>query len=55
MNIYRIRTILNIVFIFGAIATVACYYTVEDFHVCIYVGAASIFVKLVEFMLRFLF
>lgn len=55
MNVYKIRTILNIVFIIGAIASVVCYYAVEDRHVFIYVCSASIFVKLVEFMLRFLF
>lgn len=55
MDIYKIRTILNIVFIIGAIASVACYYGVEDRHVFIYVCSASIFVKLVEFLLRFFF
>ncbi|MBQ4521158.1 MAG: hypothetical protein II999_11230 [Bacteroidaceae bacterium] len=55
MNTYRIRTILNIVFIIGAIASVICYYGVEDRHVFLYVCSASIFVKLVEFLLRFLF
>ena len=55
MDTYKIRTILNIVFIIGAIASVACYYGVENRHVFIYVCSASIFVKLVEFLLRFLF
>ncbi len=55
MNVYKIRSILNIVFIIGAIASVICYYTVDDWHVFIYVCSASIFVKLVEFLLRFLF
>ncbi len=55
MDTYKIRSILNIVFIIGAIASVICYYAVEDRHVFIYVCSASIFVKLVEFLLRFLF
>lgn len=55
MNVYKIRNILNIVFIIGAIASVICYYTVDDYHVFIYVCSAAIFVKLAEFLLRFLF
>lgn len=55
MNVYKIRTILNIVFLIGAVASIICYFAVEDRHVFIYVCSASIFVKLVEFMLRFLF
>ena len=55
MNVYKIRSILNIVFIIGAIASVICYYGVEDRHVFLYVCSASIFVKLVEVFLRFLF
>ena len=55
MNVYRIRTILNLVFLIGAIASIICYYGVEDRHVFFYVCSASIFVKLVEFLLRFLF
>lgn len=55
MDTYRIRTILNIVFLIGAATSVICYYAVEDYHVFLYVCLASIFVKLVEFLLRFLF
>lgn len=55
MDTYRIRTILNIVFLVGAIASVICYFAVEDHHVFIYVCSASLFVKLAEFLLRFLF
>ena len=55
MDIIQIRKILNIVFLIGAIASICCYYAVEDRHVFIYVCSASIFVKLVEFLLRFLF
>ena len=55
MNTDTIRSILNIVFIIGAIASVICYYAVEDRHVFIYVCSAAIFVKLAEFLLRFLF
>lgn len=53
MNIHKTRSLLNIVFIIGAIASVICYYTVEDRHVFIYVTAVAIFIKLIEFFLRF--
>lgn len=55
MDTYRIRTILNIVFLIGAVASIICYFAVEDFHVFLYVCSAAIFVKLTEFLLRFLF
>ena len=54
MDIIRIRKILNIVFLIGAVASILCYYSIEDRHIFIYVCSASIFVKLVEFLLRFL-
>ncbi|MBQ8866546.1 MAG: hypothetical protein IJ013_02330 [Bacteroidaceae bacterium] len=55
MDTYRIRTILNIVFLIGAVASIICYFAVDDWHVFFYVCSASLFVKLVEFLLRFLF
>lgn len=55
MDTNRIRAILNIVFMIGAVASVICYYTVDDWYVFLYVCSAAIFVKLVEFLLRFLF
>ena len=54
MNNDTIRSILNIVFIILAIASVITYFVVEDFITFIYVCAAAIFVKLCEFFLRFM-
>ncbi|MBQ8360867.1 MAG: hypothetical protein IJX44_02845 [Bacteroidaceae bacterium] len=54
MNTHQIRNILNIVFIIGAIASVITYYTVDDRLIFIYVSAASIFVKGIEYIVRFL-
>lgn len=54
MNTSQVRTILNIIFMIGAIAAVITYYTVEDKHIFIYVSSAAIFVKIIEFILRFM-
>lgn len=54
MSTNQIRLLLNTLFIIGAIASVICYYAVEDRHVFLYVCSASIFVKLIEFIIRFL-
>ena len=50
MNTDTIRSILNIVFIILAIASVITYFVVEDFITFIYVCAAAIFVKLCELL-----
>jgi len=55
MNIDSIRSILNIVFIVLAIVSVITYFVAEDFITFVYVCTAAIFVKLVEFFLRFMF
>ena len=54
MNTEIIRSILNIVFIVAAIASVITYFVVEDFTTFIYVCSAAIFCKLCEFFLRFM-
>ena len=54
MSTDTIRTILNMVFIVLAIASVITYFVVEDFITFIYVCAAAIFCKLCEFFLRFM-
>ena len=54
MNTDTIRTILNMVFIVLAIASVITYFVVEDFKTFIYVCGAVIFCKLCEFFLRFM-
>ena len=54
MNTDLIRTVLNIIFLILAVASVITYFVVEDFKTFIYVCAAAIFVKLSEFFLRFM-
>ena len=55
MNTDTLRSILNIVFIVLAIASVITYFVVEDFITFIYVCSAAILIKLCEFFLRFMF
>lgn len=54
MNTNLIRNILNIIFMVLALAAVLTYFFVSDFTVFIYVCAAAIFTKLIEFFLRFM-
>lgn len=54
MNTTKIRTILNILFMIGAFASVILYFTVEDRMLFFYVCGAAIFLKFVEFILRFM-
>lgn len=55
MNPDKIRNILNILFMILAVAAIVTYFAVgkEDFKTFIYVCAAAIFVKLMEFYIRF--
>jgi hypothetical protein len=55
MNTHLIRNILNIVFIVLAVISVITYFVAEDFITFVYVCSAAIFVKLMEFFLRFMF
>ena len=54
MDTEKIRSILNIVFMLLALASVITYFVVEDYTTFIYVCAAAIFCKLCEFFLRFM-
>lgn len=54
MDSYKIRNILNIVFMILAVASVIVYFT-SDFMTFIYVAAVAIFVKVIEFIIRFTF
>ncbi|MBQ9884449.1 MAG: hypothetical protein Q4D30_04190 [Bacteroidales bacterium] len=54
MNPIKIRNILNTVFMILAIAAVIIYF-VADFQTFIYVAAVAIFIKVVEFIIRFTF
>ena len=54
-NIDKIRAILNILFLVGAVASVILYITSgDDKTVFFYVCSASLFVKVLEFVFRFL-
>ena len=55
MNPDKIRNVLNILFMILALAAIIIYFVIgtEDFKVFIYVCGAAIFVKLMEFFIRF--
>lgn len=55
MNVNKIRTLLNSVFLLGALVSMVVYFAVEDKKVFLYVCGATIFVKVVEFIIRFTF
>lgn len=55
-NIDKIRNVLNILFMIGAVASIILYFSLGDdksifFYVC---GASFLFLKMMEFVLRFL-
>lgn len=54
MDTDLIRNILNIVFMVLALAAVITYFVANDFKIFIYICAAAIFTKLIEFFLRFM-
>ena len=54
-NMDKIRAVLNILFLIGAVASVILYITSgDDKTVFFYVCSASLFVKVLEFIFRFL-
>lgn len=54
-NIDRIRTILNVLFLIGAVASFILYFTVgDDKTVFFYVCGGALFVKMMEYVFRFL-
>ena len=54
MNPYKIRNVLNILFLILALASIIVYIVArDDFKLFIYVCGAAIFVKLMEFFIRF--
>ncbi|MDR0938198.1 MAG: hypothetical protein LBN29_02420 [Mediterranea sp.] len=55
MNPDKIRNILNILFMILAVAAVVAYFTIakENFKLFFYISCAAIFVKLMEFFIRF--
>lgn len=54
MNTDKIRNILNILFMIGAVISVILYFSLEDKHPFLYVCGAAIFLKMMEFFLRFM-
>ena len=54
MNPDKIRNVLNILFMILAVAAIIIYFVgKEDFKMLIYVCGAAIFVKQMEFFIRF--
>ncbi|MEG1686205.1 MAG: hypothetical protein RR319_09750 [Bacteroides sp.] len=54
MNTNKIRYILNIIFLIGAVISIILYFSMEDKHLFFYVCGASIFLKLMEFFMRYM-
>ncbi|MDE6348839.1 MAG: hypothetical protein K2L60_09370 [Bacteroides sp.] len=54
MNPDKIRNVLNILFLILALASIVIYFVAgEDFKLFAYVCGAAIFVKVMEFFIRF--
>ena len=54
MDTDRIRAVLNVLFMIGALISVILYFTLgEDKIVFFYVCGASLFLKMMEFVFRF--
>ena len=49
----KIRSILNMLFLIGALASLIVYFVVDDKTIFFYVCGAAIFVKILEFFIRF--
>ena len=54
MNPDKIRSVLNILFMILALAAIIVYFVAkDDFKLLIYVSGAAVFVKLMQFLIRF--
>ncbi|WP_321436633.1 hypothetical protein [uncultured Bacteroides sp.] len=53
LNLDKVRMILNIIFMVGALSTIIIYFTVENPMVMFIVCCFTIFVKFIEYALRF--
>ncbi|MCK9180934.1 MAG: hypothetical protein PHQ88_06965 [Bacteroides sp.] len=53
MDLDKFRKILNILFLVGAAASVIIYFAVDDFKLFIIVCMSAIFLKIIEFIIRF--
>lgn len=54
MNLDKIRFILNIIFMIGTLSTIVIYFTVNNQMVMFIVCCVTIFVKFIEYALRFI-
>ena len=54
MNFDKIRNILNILFMIGALISIILYFTADDRTVFLYVCGTTIVVKMMEFFIRFI-
>ena len=48
----KLRTVLNTLFMIGALSSIILYFALEDRHPFFYVCAASLFLKMMEIILR---
>lgn len=53
MDSDKIRNILNLLFMILAVVAIILYFAADDFKLFIYVCGAAIFLKLMEFFIRF--
>ncbi len=53
MNVSKIRTLLNSLFLLGALISMVVYFAVDDKKVFLYMCGATLFIKLIEFIIRF--
>ncbi len=53
MSTDKLRNILNILFMVLALASVIMYFTMDDKHPFMYVCGVAVFLKLMEFFIRF--
>ena len=53
MNPDKIRNVLNLLFLILALAAIIVYFVTDDFKVFMYICGGAIFVKLMEFFIRF--
>ncbi|MBQ4063785.1 MAG: hypothetical protein IJC92_05885 [Bacteroidaceae bacterium] len=54
-TIYKIRYILNVLFLVGAAATIILYFAMSGSSLFLYVGTIAMTCKMIEFILRFMF
>lgn len=53
MNPDKIRTVLNMIFLIGALVSIILYFAIDDKKMFLYVCGATICVKIMEFFIRF--